>query len=132
MSILGTIFGSKKIMSAGMNTIDALHVSGEERAQIKLSFMGMYEAYKVAQRWLMVLLAFPFVTLHVAGFAFWMYTVKTVTDMERYKFMVIELRGMIELNNAALGEPLSWVVIFYFGGGAAEGAIKRFINNKQK
>ncbi len=131
MSILGTIFGSKKVLKAGLDIIDGLHTSDEERAGFKLKFLGMYEAFKVAQRWLMMILAIPFVTVHVVACGMWLRAIWALMDMERYKFVVAELGKVVTMNNAALGEPLSWFVIFYAGGGAAEGAIKRFMKHKE-
>lgn len=130
MSILGAILGSKKVIDGGMNAIDAMHVSGEERADIKQSFLSLYEPFKRAQRWLMMIVSIPFVSLHVITFGFWLYSLKTMTDIKEYKFLVSQIQEMVSLNNAALGEPLGWIVMFYYAGGAAEGAIKRFINKR--
>ena len=130
MSILGAILGSKKVMKAGADAIDALHVSGEERAGIKQAFLALYEPYKRAQRWLMMLIAIPCVSMHVALFGFWLYSLKTMTAIKDYKFIVGQIQEMVSFNNMALGEPLGWIVMFYYAGGATEGAIKQFINKR--
>lgn len=130
MSILGAILGSKSVMKAGAAAVDALHLSAEETADIKQGFLALYEPFKRAQRWLMMLISIPFVTIHVTIFGFWLYSLKTMANIKDYKFLVTQIQEMVNLNNMALGEPLGWIVIFYYGGGAAEGAIKRFINKR--
>ena len=50
--ILGKIFGSTKIIDAGIASIDALVFTPQEKSEAKLELLKHYEPFKIAQRYL--------------------------------------------------------------------------------
>lgn len=50
--LLGKIFGSSKIVDAGINAIDAMVHTDEEKTQAKKELLKLYEPFKLAQRFL--------------------------------------------------------------------------------
>ena len=49
-TILGTIFGSKKVVDASISGIDKLVFTNEEKADTHLKFLEAYKPFKLAQR----------------------------------------------------------------------------------
>jgi len=50
MGILSKLFGSDKIIDAGINGIDAMVFTDQEQSNAKLAFLKLYEPFKIAQR----------------------------------------------------------------------------------
>ena len=139
MGILGKLFGSEKVIDAGIAGIDKAFYTKEEKAQdhlkqtgYKLEFLKQYEAFKVAQRFVAIILAAPFVVLHSLIIVLWLLVL--IMSMrfggEYYDFASQQLHLIADMNNKTLGEPIAWVVIFYFAGGAGEGIVKKFMTGR--
>ena len=60
MAFWSKLFGSDKIISAGINTIDKIVYTDEEKADNKLSLLKLYEPFKLAQRLLAVIYSIPY------------------------------------------------------------------------
>jgi len=143
MSIFRTLFGSDKVVDGAMSGLDSLIETSEEKKSIKLKFLALYEPFKIAQRFIALILAIPFVFIHVLccliDLIFAMQL--GITAMELIEagkpptalplnFSVTsDIRAS---NNTTLGEPLGWVVIFYFAGGAGEGIIGKYLARSDK
>lgn len=136
MGILSKLFGSDKVIEAGMSAIDKVAYTEEEKADnnlkyqsVKIALLKAYEPFKIAQRFIALIVGIPFVSIHLALFAFKVGLLLVTVfygGSETYDFAVKELSNMQTENNETLGEPFVWICIFYFGGGAGEGIIKHF------
>ena len=119
MGIFSRLFGSDKIIDAGISGIDAMVFTDEEQSSAKMAFLKLYEPYKIAQRWLMSYICIPYMGL-------WSLTgciLMADVFMER-EFDVDKLTAF--LLHEYVGTAFVLIVCFYFGGGAAEGVVNRF------
>lgn len=130
MGIWSKLFGADKVIDAGIRAGDALFFTNEEKAEWRLRLLKAYEPFKIAQRWLAVIVTVPFVGLHViAGLQIlitgWLPGAlgKSVHEAS----LVV-----IEHNNDTLAVPVAIILGFYFAGGMAEGAIRASVERKQK
>jgi len=117
VNIFAKLFGSQKVIDAGMAGIDKAFYTKEEKAEdalkamtLKAQLLKSYEAFKLAQRLLALLYGIPYVTAWFAVFAasFW------VNVDKQFNFLMNS--DMAIANLIILG--------FYFGGGAAESIFK--------
>lgn len=131
-NIIGKLFGSDNVINKGMDAIDALVLTDQEKSSRKLLFLKTYEAFKIAQRYALILFTIPFLLLHVATCVSWLVAIFTIKDKMVYTRVVEELHQLAHMNNVTLGEPVTWIVAFYFLGGAGEGAIKAFSTRFKK
>ena len=110
--LLGTIFGSTKVMNAGITGIDKSFYSNEEKADYHLKFLAAYEPFKLAQRLLalVVISAFIFIFLMAAGLMIW-------GGIAEKELFISTSKSLIELENDSLGWPVITILAFYFAGG---------------
>lgn len=110
MGIISKLFGSDKVISAGINGIDAIVYTEEERAENKLALLKAYEPFKIAQRFLALIFGVPYALGWVITFlaSFW-----------------IEVDAQLELLSGDMGLANAMILGFYFGGGAAESIFKK-------
>jgi hypothetical protein len=115
LSVLGTIFGSGKVIDKGMELIDDLHTSDEEaikaKTQAKIDLLQGYAPFKVTQRYLAVAFVYMFIFIMANG-------------------VLGALYGWVDLDNVGkaldfankmyLGEIVMVIMTFYFGGGFIE------------
>ena len=135
MGIFSKIFGSDKVIDGGFDLVDKAFYTKEEKAEdhlkksnIKIGILKAYEAFKVAQRFLAVLVGLTYVGIHVILFLMWCVIFLTtiyIGGSENYDFAITQLDMMFDKNNQAFGTPFSWIVGFYFFGGATEGVVKQ-------
>lgn len=115
MGILATIFGSGDVIKKGLDLIDSFHTSTPElieaKAEAKAKLLQAYAPFKVAQRYLALMFAATFI------FSFLLVLVLTLVE----KGNVVAVRGV--LTEFYIGEIMLTIIIFYFGGGAIEGAM---------
>ena len=111
MGIWANIFGSSKVIDAGINGLDKIVYTDEEKADAKQAFLKLYEPYKLAQRILMMIIAIPYVIC-----TFILFTLSF--------FMGVAAQQ--EILAGDIGTAFTLVVVFYFGGGAAEGIVSKF------
>jgi len=101
---LGKIFGSTKVVDAGISAIDALVFTDEEKSKAKLALLKGYEPFKIAQRYLALIFSGLF------SLAFFAALILTLLE-EPYD-------GVLAVVNAfSLGEVMLAIVAFYFLGG---------------
>lgn len=128
MSIWGKLFGAEKVVDAGIRAGDALFFTSEEKAEWRLRLLKAYEPFKIAQRWLAVIMTTPFVGIHVlAGLQI---LVTGWLPGEMGKSVHEAALVVMEHNNDTLALPVAIILGFYFAGGMAEGAITANIERK--
>jgi hypothetical protein len=113
MGILGKLFGSDKVIDAGISGIDKAFYTEEERAEDKLkaapwkiALLKAYEPFKIAQRLLAITFSVPYVSAWCVTFGMSCFDMDVSTQEEL-------LQGDIA--------KIVWTIIaFYFLGGFAE------------
>jgi|9_EtaG_2_1085328.scaffolds.fasta_scaffold09331_2 hypothetical protein len=125
MGIFKTLF-SGDVVKSGINLIDKAFYTDSEKAENFNKLLSLYEPYKIAQRLLALVIGLPFVALHIIVGILWVYSIFSTGPGLEYKFVFEQLKLVGEWNNNTLGEPFIYVIIFYFGGGAFEGVVKRY------
>ena len=135
MGVLSKLFGTDKVIDAGISAIDKAVYTEEEKAEnhikvagIKIDLLKAYEPFKLAQRLIALMVGIPFVLIHIIIFLVQMILLLVTIfwgGSEGYDFAMTQLDIMVTRNNETLGEPFAWIVGFYFFGGAGEGIVKR-------
>lgn len=118
MNIFAKIFGSDKIIDAGIKAGDSLFFTDQEKSEWKIRILKAYEPFKIAQRWLALTLSIPFVVLHT--FAGLQVLLSGWFIGARGKSVHEAALSLMELNNDTLAVPVAIVLGFYFGGGTIE------------
>lgn len=127
MNFFGRLFGSDSVINKAAdgiyNGVDNAIFTNQEKAGHFLSLLRAYEPFKLAQRFLALVVAVPYVLtwLMAAG----MLVVAGFVDPEYGKQVASAAKDLGTLNNETLGVPVSLVLAFYFGGGAVEGVVAR-------
>lgn len=115
MGILSTIFGTKDVISKGMDLIDSFHTSKTElieaKTAAKVKLMEAYAPFKIAQRYLALMFTATFISSFLLVLGMSMGGVGNVAVVKEI------------LSEFYIGEIMLTIVLFYFGGGALEGAI---------
>lgn len=118
MGWLAKILGSGDVIKGGFELIDSMHTSKEEEIQAKnkakTDLLTAYAPFKIAQR----VLAFMFAGTFL--FSFFLVLGMTLGG----KGNTDDVLGV--LNMFYLGEIMLTIIIFYFGGGFAEGALDKY------
>lgn len=108
--IFGKLFGAKEVVDAGINAIDAMVFTDEEKSKAKLELLRAYEPFKIAQRYLAVMYSSIFLLAFVVCMI--------LVGFERHDLVV----KMIDLIAAfSLGQIVLAIVGFYFLGGVVSG-----------
>ena len=124
MGIWNSLFGNEKIIDAGINGIDAMVFTDEEKSSAKMAFLKLYEPYKLAQRWLMTFICMPYMAL-------WFIT-GCILVADVFVVKVLSTDRLTDfLLHKYVGSAFVVVISFYFGGGAAEGIINRMASKKK-
>ena len=122
MGLWKQLFGDEKIIDAGINGIDAMVFTDQEKSSAKMAFLKLYEPFKIAQRYIAMTFCPAYIFCWVLTF------IIEVIDV----FMVKDL-DTDTLYNLLQGD-VAWMVIlilgFYFGGGAVEGVVTRLKNKE--
>lgn len=110
MSFWGKLFGSDNVVQAGIDGIDKMVYTDEEKVDNKLLILRAYIPFKLAQRFLMMIVGIPYMSCWLITFilSFTSVSVTVATAM---------LEGRI-------GDVFLVIAGFYFGGGLIEGGIK--------
>ena len=122
MGILSSLFGSSKVIDAGIDGIDAMVFTDEEKSSAKMKFLKLYEPFKLAQRYIAMTFCPAYVFM-------WIITaLLEVSNIFLVAFSDKELN--IDVMYKLLSGDMAMMVIlilgFYFGGGAAEGVVNKF------
>ena len=110
MGFFSRLFGSDKIIDAGVNGIDAMIFTDEEKSNAKMQFLKLYEPYKLAQRYLALIYSIPY----ALG---WLVTL--------IASFFIDVALQIELLKGDAFYINIVILSFYFGGGAASGVVEK-------
>ncbi|WP_051241309.1 hypothetical protein [Vibrio litoralis] len=112
MGLLAKIFGSDSVIDNSMKAIDKVFYTDEEKAENKANLLKLYEPFKLAQRLLALTFAIPFVSVFsICAIGYMLGVPKETAET------------IIQWNVDTLGEPVFWIMVFYFAGGATEGFI---------
>jgi hypothetical protein len=136
MGVLGRIFGSDKALESIGGIIDGAHYSGEEKAEHKQKLLALYEPFKLAQRYLALIVGIPYVTLCViAGllFASSVFFDPCTVDTACKSFQIKDTaKELFTYTNQSLGPKFLMILTFYFGGGFLEGVIGKAKKRNKK
>lgn len=115
MGILATIFGSGDVVSKGMDLIDSFHTSDTEmieaKTDAKTKLLQAYAPFKIAQRYLALMFTVTFLLSFILVLGM---TLAGEGDIDAVKKVLSEFY---------IGEIMLTIVVFYFGGGFAEGTL---------
>ena len=119
MGFWSTLFGTSKVIESGLDLIDNAFYTDQEKAGQKIKLLKAYEPFKITQRFLAVMYSFVFLGLLVflVVASFWV-------DIQP-QLSVIE-----SVMTSKLAQVISWILGFYFAGGAVEGVVDKL--NKKK
>ena len=121
--IFGTIFGSDKIVSAGISGIDSMVFTAQEKAEKHLKFLSSYEPFKLAQRVLAFGVTGIFLLVYLNAVVIWNIGVFT-SDIDVQGFYMATAFELAEWNTKTLGTPVAVILGFYFMGGVLSGRDK--------
>ena len=119
LKLLGKLFGSEKIVDAGIAAGDAAFFTKEEKSEWTLRLLKAYEPFKLAQRFLALIFCIPYALLATAMI------LSTL-------FFDADIQTPLRLLNDTFAGPCSIIVAFYFGGGLLEGTINAYHNKPPK
>ncbi len=114
MSWLGRILGTEKAIDAGINAVDKMILTDEEKAQLKIEVWNAAHPFKTAQRFFMLLVTIPYMLAWSVNVAL---TLKGVESQL--------MQGVL---SGRVGDVFLAMAIFYFGGGT----LNTMINFKGK
>jgi hypothetical protein len=116
MGILSTILGAGDVVKKGLDLIDDMHTSKEEeiaaKSKAKTDLLNAYAPFKIAQRFLALMFGATFLLSFVLVLGMTLAGVGDTDDVRQV------------LSEFYIGEIMGAIVLFYFGGGAFEGAFK--------
>ena len=119
--IFKSIFGSSDVVKKGIDLIDYFHTSDieeiEAKTKAKTELLNAYAPFKIAQRVIAFMFTFVFLSCFVGTL------IINVFDLGNSE----EIRKT--MSEFYIGEIMLTIVMFYFGGGAAEGIVSK-INSK--
>lgn len=109
MGIWDSLFGSDKVINAGISGLDAIVFTDEEKSKAQQEFLKLYEPFKLAQRYLAVIFSIPYalawITTFIASF---------FADVDKQLLLL----------NGDIGSIVGAIVSFYFLGGVVNGLLK--------
>lgn len=123
LGAVGSILGSEKVISKGLELIDDAYTSDEEdrasRTKAKIDLLTAYAPFKIAQRYLALMFGGMFV------FSFFLVLGMTLAGED-----VQPVFAVLEAFN--VGWVMTAIVSFYFGGGLVEGGIRAWKTPEDK
>lgn len=132
MGFWGKLFGTEKVIDGAIAGIDKAFYTAEEKAENGIIVMGIkekllkaYEPYKIAQRFLALIVAIPYMMVYLLSAGFYAYGL-TIEDIETAKRMLEASKALGVMNNDNLGTPFAIILGWYFTGGVIEGSIRAF------
>ena len=128
MGLLSKLFGSDKIIDAGIDGIDAMVFTDEERSGAKMAFLKLYEPFKLAQRYL----AMTFCPAYVIAWGITVLLEVANIFIEAFTIHSLNTSVMYDLLSGDMAVMVIVILGFYFGSGAAEGIINRITNRVKK
>ncbi len=126
MNIFGKILGSKKVIDSAISGIDKSIFTTEEKADYMLTFLKAYEPFKVAQRFIALIVLIPFMLIFLVSVGLLIYGGIAESDI-----VIKTAKEIMQFNI----DTLEWIVItivaFYFAGGTIN-TFKSFSRTKRK
>jgi hypothetical protein len=115
MSIFATIFGAGSVVEKGLDLIDDCITTDTEKEQSKIDLLKAYQPYKISQRLIALMITATFLVVFVVLLlaSFFVDVSGQLTLIESYM-------------SSDFTHPLEIIMVFYFGGGAVEGALDKF------
>ena len=121
--VIGKIFGTGDVLDKGIDLIDDAFYTDTEKAEdlakskvaktkAKIDLMKAYAPFKVAQRYLALMFGLSYIGTYILVLVMY-FLGKEVTE-------VMDILEMFQINYVVL-----IIVTFYFGGGLADGVIKK-------
>lgn len=133
MSFFGKLFGSdtvvKKAADGIYNGVDSAFFTDQEKSQHFLDLLKAYEPFKLAQRFLALVVSIPYVMTWLMSAV--MLVISAFVDPTYGEQIAESAKELGSLNNETLGVPVALVLGFYFGGGAVEGVVDRIGKRKK-
>ena len=130
MNLFAKLFGSNDLVKAAIDTGDALIYTKEEKAVGFEKLLKLYEPFKIAQRFLALMVGIPFVSIHLICSISWLACAGLIEQQNRYILVADRIGSIMQYNNDALFAPFCIIIGFYFGGGATEGIIRELSAKK--
>ena len=98
----GKIFGSEKVVEGAITGIDKMFYTNEEKAEMKIKLLEGFEPFKLALRFIALVITIPFVLMVMVAFtaSFW-----------------VDVTPQLKILVDTLGMPFLVVVGFYFADG---------------
>ena len=130
MKLLRALFSKDQVIDSLAAGADKAFYTKEEKSDDFIALVKAYEPFKLAQRLLALSLTIPFVLIilisalvYLASLLFDPCITDQICKSQQLANGSKELLGMTV---QGLGESVTWVVVFYFGGGAVEGVVRKF------
>lgn len=119
MNIFGKLFGSDKVIDAGISAIDAMVYTDEEKAINRMKFLKLYEPFKIAQRYIAIIVTIPYMIAWFGTFC-------------ASFFMNVDAQQL--LLSGSIGTIVMLITSFYFAGGALGGLgkVMKYANKGEK
>lgn len=131
MGLLNALFSSDTATKTLAQGVDEIIYTPEEKAGFFLNLLAAYEPFKLAQRFLSLIVTIPYVTVWVFSafmFAASIFFDPCLADQVCKSSQLIDVSTELATwNNEVLGLPTALILGFYFGGGAVEGVVRQFI-----
>ena len=125
MSFWASLFGGSDLVEKASNGLDKLNFSDQEKAAHYLEVLKNIEPFKLAQRWIAVIVVVPYVLIWIMCAA--LFVAAGMADVESTASRLIQISDMLaSRNNDNLGFPTSLILGFYFAGGALEGIVAKW------
>lgn len=125
MSFWASLFGGSDLVDKVAKGVDASFFTQEERAKHYLEVLKNIEPFKLAQRWIAVIVIVPYVLIWIMCTG--LFVAAATSDIETSAARLIQISDMLSSrNNDNLGFPVSLILGFYFAGGALEGIVAKW------
>ena len=123
LGLFKTMFGSSSVIKDGINLIDDLSLTDEEKEKLKIEKLKAYEPFKLAQR----LIGVSFTMVFLLTFIFCVILMSFGLEYQVEK--IIELGKSFDIGMIMLA-----IISFYFGGGTISSYFsgKGLLNTKEK
>lgn len=135
MGIFSALFSKESVVEKGVDALksagDKMFFTEEEKSDWFLAVMKAYEPFKLAQRYLMLIVGIPYVTITVSTILVTLisllFVFPTIVDGQLQPTpMMFACKWILSVLYENLGWPFLAIVSFYFGGGMLEGSINAF------
>ena len=110
------IFGSKGVIDAGINGIDSMVFTDQEKAKVHLDFLKLYEPFKLTQRVLSFMITGVFLFVYLNAIILWNIGV-FISDLALQGFYMETAFELAKWNIETLGTIVAIIIAFYFAGG---------------